>query len=319
MPAGEFLVVPSPTRYVHVELRPITRGEGTLADAVSYAKQLRVYPFAAADNPAPGHYVDAYPPDWHTLPTSDLDFLRLLAQVVEEEPAQEKDAVMYGALASIGIKKGQPFEPQDDDAQLLASAVAEAAQHMNDYFMNDAFEKHWPDRHWLATKKDDNFGFSFHGDGRLDYDRRAGGFTFWATFAPKRLGDPSKLPASYYVKGFRDADGQLFQGDQLYRLRLPADTPARDFWSIVVYEVGTNAFIHNEQNIVGLSSHDADRLAVNEDDSIDVYVGPQPPDGLASNWIPTAGRDFWLLFRFYGPEAALFDKTWTANDVEHLR
>ena len=51
----------------------------------------------------------------------------------------------------------------------------------------------------------------------------------------------------------------------------------------------------------------------------DHKVGPQPPEALEQNWVPTAGRDFWLLFRFYGPDAALFDKTWTAKDVEHLR
>ena len=166
-----------------------------------------------------------------------------------------------------------------------------------------------------APKQEDNFGFSFWGDGMLDYDRRAGGFTYWATWAPKRLGDPSKLPASYYVKGFRDASGDLFKGDHLYRLRVPADTPARDFWSIVAYEIGTNAFIHNEQNEVGLSSHDIDQLVVNDDGSIDLYIGPNPPQGFEQNWIPTAGRDFWLLFRFYGPQKPLFDRTWTSDDV----
>ena len=90
---------------------------------------------------------------------------------------------------------------------------------------------------------------------------------------------------------------------------------ARDFWSIVVYEIGTNAFIHNDQNVVGLSSHDAERMTVNDDGSTDIYIGPLTPPGLENNWIPTAGHDFWLLFRLYGPQQPLFDKTWTANDV----
>ena len=288
------------------------------ARRVAYSQHLRVYPLAQADDPPAGRYIDACPHDWHTLPTFDTDFLRLLAQVVQDEPAQEKDALMLGALASIGIEKGRAFQPGDSDIPVFDPAVAEAAAHMNDCFLTAAFEKHWPDRQWLATKKEDNFGFSFHGDGRLDYDRRAAAFSFWATWAPKRLGDPSKLPASYYVKGFRDADGDLFRGDHSYRLRIPDDTPVRDFWSIVVYEVGTNAFIHNDQNVVGLSSHDSDRLALNDDGSLDVHIGPQPPAGPAQNWIPTARRDFWIIFRFYGPTASLFDGTWTANDIERM-
>jgi hypothetical protein len=313
--AEGFIVVPSPTRYVHVGLRPITRGAGTLADAVAYSRQLRTYRLANADHPPAVRYIDAYPKAWHTLPTFDLDFLRLVTQVVDEEPAQEKDAVMLGMLAGIGIERGRPFGPTGDQADLLSSAVAEGAAHMNDYFLSQAFERHWEDRQWLKTKPEDNFGFSFHGDGKLDYDRRAGAFTYWATWAPKRLGDPSKLPASYYVKGFRDGSGDRFRGDHLYRLRIPTDTPAQDFWSIVVYEVGTNAFIHNEQGRVGISSHDRDQLTVEDDGSINVYVGPQAPDGLEQNWIPTAGRDFWLIFRFYGPQLSLFDKAWTADDV----
>jgi hypothetical protein len=37
--------------------------------------------------------------------------------------------------------------------------------------------------------------------------------------------------------------------------------------------------------------------------------------GMESNWLPT-GEDFFLIFRLYGPEKALFEKTWTLADVE---
>ena len=174
-PPDGFMVVASPTRYVHVALRPITIGEGALSDAVAYSQQLRAYRLADADDPPTSRYLDAYPKAWHTLPTFDLDYLHLLAEVVEHEPPQEKDAVMLGMLASIGIERGKTFEPTGERAALLEAAVAEAARQMNDYFLNEAFERHWPDRQWLRTKQEDNFGFSFWGDGRLDYDRRAGG------------------------------------------------------------------------------------------------------------------------------------------------
>jgi hypothetical protein len=143
---------------------------------------------------------------------------------------------------------------------------------------------HWPDGHWLATKPENDYGFSFYGDGKLDYDHRAGGFSFWATWAPKRLGDPTKLPASSYLKCFADASGELFKGDRTFRLRVPADIPARDFWAIIAYEIGTNAFIHNPDNRVGVSSYDRDNLTINQDRSVDVYLRPQAPQGLENNW-----------------------------------
>ena len=314
--AEGYIVVPSPTYYVHVALRPVTTAQGTLEDAVAYAQRLQTYPLAQAASPPANRYIDGFPRVWQTLPTFDVSFLALLAQVLAEEPAQPKDAALLGMLASIGIAKGTPFTPDDARAALLTEAVQAGAAAMQDYFINQAFEAHWPSLHWLATKRDPNYGYSFYGDGILDYDRRAGGFTYWATWAPKRLGEPGKLPASYYFKAFRDRDGALFQGEHTYRLRVPGDVPTRDFWSLVVYELATNAFIHNEQNRVGLSSYDKDGLQVDADGAVEVYIGPAAPAGKEANWIPTAGKDFWLIFRCYGPQAALFDKSWTFNDVE---
>jgi hypothetical protein len=314
-----FIVVPSQTYFVHFALRPITLGEGTLDDAVAYSQQLKSYALADASAPPMNTYVDAFPRAWRTLPTFDLDFLRLLAEVIEIEPAQEKDAVMLAMLASIGIEKGKPFAPDAERAELLTGAVRDGATTMNDYFVHHSFAPHWPNRQWQATQPGKYHGFTFFGDGRLEYDHRAGAFAFWATWAPKRPpGDAKKLPASYYLKGFADATGERFHGDRTYRLRIPADTPAKDFWSIIAYEVGTNAFIHNPQDKVGVSSYDKDTLIVNDDGSIDVVIGPNAPDGMESNWIPTHGRDFWLVARFYGPQLPLFDKTWTLNDVEKM-
>ena len=39
---------------------------------------------------------------------------------------------------------------------------------------------------------------------------------------------------------------------------------------------------------------------------------------MESNWILT-GEDFFLILRLYGPEKALFDKTWKLGDVERIR
>jgi hypothetical protein len=64
------------------------------------------------------------------------------------------------------------------------------------------------------------------------------------------------------------------------------------------------------------SSQNAD-LQKNPDGSVDVYFGPKAPPGKESNWVPTSadGR-FEVLFRLYGPEKALFAKTWKLPDVE---
>lgn len=51
---------------------------------------------------------------------------------------------------------------------------------------------------------------------------------------------------------------------------------------------------------------------------MDLYFGPKPPSGFEENWIPTAGKPFFLIFRLYGPEKALFDKSWRLPEVEKV-
>jgi hypothetical protein len=235
--------------------------------------------------------------------------------VIDEEVPQERDAAMLGLLATLGIEKGRSFEPDPDDAAMMEQAVRDAQAAMHEYLLTQALTPKWPDSRWLAIKPGLDYGFTFTHDGRLDYEHRAGGFAYWATWAPKHLEHkPGTLPASAYVQSFADSDGEPFHGDRSYRLRFPADTPARDFWSLVAYDVTTNGFIRDVDR-VGVSSYDRSALQINADGSIDIYIGPEAPPGRESNWLPTAGQDFWLMTRFYGPTTALYDDSWTLQDV----
>ena len=94
-PTG-YLVVPSSTYFLHVAFRPIIGKEAAIEDGVAYAKTLKVYPLSSAANSPPTKFVDAYPQAWHTLPVYDLSFFKDIAAVVNDEPAQERDAAMSG-------------------------------------------------------------------------------------------------------------------------------------------------------------------------------------------------------------------------------
>ena len=46
---------------------------------------------------------------------------------------------------------------------------------------------------------------------------------------------------------------------------------------------------------------------------------PSAPAGKETNWVPTsASGKFEVLFRLYGPEKPLFDKTWKLPDIERI-
>jgi hypothetical protein len=151
-------------------------------------------------------------------------------------------------------------------------------------------------------------GFTFENDGRLDIDARAP-FYFLGFAPPARLGE-----ASFYLTTFRDAAGDQLRGSGSYRLHVPPNVPARQFWAVTVYDLETAGFFR-ESPRVSLDSFDQ-KMKHRDDGSVEIRFGPRPPAGHESNWIHTAPNTNWFaMFRFYGPEQPLFDKTWTLRDI----
>jgi hypothetical protein len=98
---------------------------------------------------------------------------------------------------------------------------------------------------------------------------------------------------------------------------VPANVPARQLWSLNAYDLETACFIR-ESPRVGISSFDQPQK--NADRSVDIYLGPRSPAGKESNWLPTKeGRGYTLLFRFYGPEEALLDRSWKLDDIVEVK
>jgi hypothetical protein len=90
------------------------------------------------------------------------------------------------------------------------------------------------------------------------------------------------------------------------------------FWAVTFYNSETSALFLNLTRPT-LDSLDK-RLSKNVDGSVDVYFGPKASVGEGSNWIETpAGTSWFPWFRFYGPEKALFDKSWTMPDIEKVQ
>ena len=126
--------------------------------------------------------------------------------------------------------------------------------------------------------------------------------------------------ATFYFVDAMDAAGVWLDGGADYKLTVPTDVPAKQFWSVIVHDVETAAwFTDLPINKEGVASF-TKGLEKNKDGSVDVYFGPKAPQGKETNWLPTVpGKKFFLIFRFYRPESPLFNKSWKLNDVEKLK
>jgi hypothetical protein len=113
----------------------------------------------------------------------------------------------------------------------------------------------------------------------------------------------------------RDKDGDMLDGGKSYRLTIPANVPISQFWSATVYDRATHAFIR-ETSATARSSQTIG-LKTNGDGTVELAFGPASPAGREANWVPTQpGGKFEVLFRLYGPQKPLFDKTWVLPDIE---
>ena len=122
-----------------------------------------------------------------------------------------------------------------------------------------------------------------------------------------------------YLDVYRDKDGRAFDGAKTYHLHVPPNPPAKQFWSVTLYDLDTRRFIQNKEQIVDRSSRLPD-LAKNGDGSVDIYFSPTAPKGFEKNWIPTVpGQSWFPLFRLYAPLEAYFDKSWPLPDIEKVK
>ena len=84
---------------------------GDKAATVKAVKEkMKVYPYAQAANPPATTFINLSGKKYNTIHANDFSFYDELNNVVQYEPADAFDPELVGVWASIGIKKGQPFE-----------------------------------------------------------------------------------------------------------------------------------------------------------------------------------------------------------------
>jgi hypothetical protein len=276
-------------------------------------KQVKIYPLAKAGNPPTQRFVDMTDTIYDGLVRYDESLYTSLARMLNEEPVQSRDLQMMGMILPLGIEKGKEFRPNAAAVAQLKAAVEEAHDWLNGQLVSSFITEWWPGSQWVlpgsaVTKQTD---FLYEVPNYFDVDSR--GLSFASFFAP-----PAKLGSgNFYVGTYHDGSGKPLRGENTYRLHVPANVPVRQFWAFTVYSLETVALFRDSDR-PALDSLDQ-RMRKNADGSVDLYIGPKAPAGQESNWVYTpAGKAWFPWFRFYGPEKALFDKTWKLPDIEQV-
>jgi hypothetical protein len=278
---------------------------------VAYGKRIRLYPLSRAADPPPTVFVDAVDVILDGVIPYDLRFFRSLDRVVQAEPWIERDRVMIDMLKTVGIEKGRPFEPDAGTTAVLEGAAREALARF-DMLYETIYEPHNKGTRWFLPANKAMLDGAANGFTQPEsYPIDARGTVYYCAFSGvKHMGS-----GQFYLFVTRDKAGGVLDGSATYRLTVPPHPPVKQYWSVTLYDFATHALIRDVSP--ASRSSQSPGLQTNADGSVDVFFGSKAPDGRAANWIPTKpGGRFEALFRFYGPEPALFDKTWVLPDIE---
>ena len=72
-----------------------------------------MYPLAKADNPPKNEYVNLSGKKYNTIHATNAEIYNELNEAIQYEPAYSGNPEMLGLAKSIGIIRGQPFEPDE--------------------------------------------------------------------------------------------------------------------------------------------------------------------------------------------------------------
>jgi len=284
-----------------------------------FKKHLRIYPLSQAANPPQQKFINISGVPHNTIHANDFGFYEEVNQLVQEEPNEAQDPELLGLLASIGIEKGKPFAPDARMKKILTESAAVGNATVRAILMKPRDKEffYYPDGSWRNPLLVGGYEF-LQQPGVRALDSRSNSLYYFTGITPamsrKMIG-----MGSQYAYTFVDSEGKPLDGGKTYKVHLPPNIPAKNFWSIMVYDNQTRSELQTDQQYPSLGSQKKG-LVVNPDTSVDVWFGPTAPAGHEVNWVQTLpGKGWNPMLRLYGPLEPWFDRTWRPGEIELVK
>jgi hypothetical protein len=285
--------------------------------------------------PSPTVFHEGSGKAFSTLPPNDFSYYEILNEIVQTEPATSLDPELMGPIAAIGIVKGKPFAPDARMKKILTGAAALGNATSRSLFMNPREAEGWayyPGSAWWNQMLSGGYEFEtpiplitpegakpFPSTGYRMLNQRTSFFYGTTGITP---GMAMRLTGigSQYLYAQVDSRKEYFDGAKTYKVTLPKDVPAVNFWSFTVYDNQTRSMLDTPQRYprAGSQNFPSPAAEANADGTTTVYFGPTQPAGVQrSNWIQTMpGKGWFTYLRFYGPLQPFFDKSWRPSEIE---
>lgn len=294
--------------------------DGSTKSAVEATKKYaKVYSLKDAANPPPMNFINVSGKHFNTIGANTYKFYEDINNIVQSEPNDAFSPEVLGKLAALGIEKGKAFNPDARMKKILieAAAVGNATARSLVLKYPDKSVSYYPGSAWFQGFVGGDY--KFQSQPGVDNTDAMVHFLFYATGVTPAMSLKLVGLGSQYAIAATDSKGKPLEGSQTYKVRMPPNIPARDFWSFVVYDNQTRSMLQTDQRFPSIGS-EKKGVVSNPDGSVDVWFGPTAPKGRESNWVQTVpGKGWSIALRLYGPEEAWFNKTWRPGEIEQVR
>ena len=321
LPKEGYFIARSPSYVNWIALRGFLVDGKPDAASKMFRGGLKVYSLAKASNPPAMQFINASKVPVNTVHANNFEFYQELDHVIQKEPLDLFDPELRGLAASIGIRKGKKFAPDARMKAILTDAVAvgNATARAVSFRMREPRNAIYPNSQWKTLFGGVDYRWlDDDGIGGRSLDARTTFFYGYTVNTPAMV---AKLVGrgSQYALSFADTSGTPFDGAKSYKLNVPANAPAKDFWLVVVYDPQTRSELQTSQPYPSKNNR-RDKMAVNADGSVDIYFGPKAPAGKEANWVATVPKKGWFaIFRLYGPLEPWFEKTWRPGEIAEVK
>ena len=296
--------------------RGFMKGGNPKSAVAEIKKHTKVYRLKDAGNPPPMKFVNASGKVFNTIGPNTYKFYEDIDKIVQYEPNEAFSPVILGQLAALGIEKGKTFNPDARMKKILTEAaeVGNATARALVFKYPDKDVALYPGSAWFTGFVGGNY--EFQSQPGVDNTDAKVHFIYYATGITPAMALKLVGKGSQYAAAVTDAKGQRLDGGKTYKLHMPPNIPARDFWSFTVYDNQSRSMLQTDQKYPSIGN-DKKGVVSNADGSVDVWFGPTAPKGHESNWVQTIpGKGWNVVMRLYGPEEAWFNKTWRPGEIE---
>ena len=317
VPKGYF-VVPSKTNGVWLFMR------GYLDKGIKVASQnirnnLKVYPLSKKNNPPKMAFTNVSGKEMEVVVPNDYSAFEKLHALIQTEPEEYLGPEAKGMMAAIGIEKGKPFNPDARMKKILLDAadIGNAASRAISYYPRDPGNlTYGKDSAWVMAYADKDTTFTRNGAYRLD-PRVLFHFGYICVSPAMAVTIPGK--GSDYAMAMLDSKQRPLNGAKTYRLHMPPNPPAKDFWAVTMYDTQTRSQLQTDQQFPTRGSQDKG-FKKNADGSYDIYFSPKAPKGQEKNWLQTIpGKSWFIALRMYGPLQPWIDQSWRPGELELVK